>query len=176
MKKFKAGDNVLLKAIVVEVDPLGGKTCIITTTSSSGKLYTNMDDLLHIDEQYNRGGNDAWEIVKKICLPVSEGGFSSSEIREIFGCSSLDEIFRNYTFREAKEKSSKLEEEKIIPECGSIVERGDGVRGIVTGIKNSTLSIVWSNGRTGEYNKDSVKKTDIELDVSCLFNVLKTLQ
>ena len=82
-------------------------------------------------EGYDRGLNDCWEMVKRIALSISNGGFSTCELFDIFGDSSLDVLIDN-TPQEALAKiraweEKKTEEERKKQEEAEKIQIGDVV-------------------------------------------------
>ena len=72
-----------------------------------------------LNEKYERGVNDAWEIAKEFCK------ISYDESMDIFGTDSVDQIIKKYTLLEIKDKISshntkKDEENKI--HVGDVVQ------------------------------------------------------
>ena len=69
-----------------------------------------------IDEAYQRGlkdgRNETWEAAKKIALYHDEGGTSILDLTEIFGCFTIQQVFRRYTVSETLEKLKAYEEKK----------------------------------------------------------------
>lgn len=45
-----------------------------------------------------------WEYVKKIVLNSNDGGISISELNKIFGCYTIQYVFKNYTLQQIIEK------------------------------------------------------------------------
>ena len=65
-------------------------------------------------EQYNRGREDAWQLVRKLLLETFQGGFGCDEQREIFGCDwRLAEVVRKHkTYSEVIAKVEAYEKKK----------------------------------------------------------------
>ena len=107
-----------------------------------------------------KGRNEAWEIVRKIILPPSEGGLSSEELREIFGYDIFREIFRIYNVDEAIDRIKEYEErfkigDEIIKDCSE----GIILKGIVTRIEGDSVYIMWSDGSSGSAPKKYLNET-----------------
>lgn len=66
-------------------------------------------------EAYQRGvedgQNETWETAKKVALCAGEGGLSIEELDEIFGCSTLQQVFRRYSAQQTIEKLKKADDE-----------------------------------------------------------------
>lgn len=71
-------------------------------------------------EEYERGANDVWELLKKIILPVSESGLSQSEVDDIYDTISTSDVLRRNTALEALKKFKEYEERNKL-------KRGDAV-------------------------------------------------
>ena len=69
-----------------------------------------------IDEAYQRGvedgRNETWEAAKKVSLYVDESGLSVEELDEIFGCATLQQVFRRYSAQQTIEKLKAYEEKQ----------------------------------------------------------------
>ena len=78
------------------------------------------------DGEYERGLKDAWELAKKIVLPVYNDGYTPIDLKEIFDSSSHNTIMYSLTPQEAlakvKEYEKKKEEEAAKPKLGDVVE------------------------------------------------------
>ena len=64
------------------------------------------------NEYIEQGRNEAWEAVKKLYLPVDEGGLPYAEIKKIFGDLSWFQIITNFSASEVVEKLHAYEEQK----------------------------------------------------------------
>lgn len=81
-----------------------------------------------VEQAYNQGAEDAWELARKVCVYKSEGGYTSGELMDIFETGSLVVIFDNFTAVEAMAKVKEYEERKKKEEKESQrFERGDAV-------------------------------------------------
>ena len=77
---------------------------------------------------YEQGLEEAWEIASKIAARgVSEGGYSISDVDEIFGKDrpSFTDILRTINIHEVKAKIDAWEAEKNKPKLGDVVEIDD---------------------------------------------------
>ena len=114
--------------------------------------------------EYERGLNEAWEIVRKIM------DMNPSELGELMGADTAFEsdIINKYSASEAIAKVKEYEEKQ--KQADDEIKVGDEVtlgftKGIVTriGIKDHSVDILWRDGSTGEWNKDNfdreVRKT-----------------
>jgi len=123
--------------------------CMSEAEDLAYKLYSPK-----IDEAYQRGLNDAWDVAKKISI-------MDSPIRdEIFGLVVTSNIIDENSASEAIEKIQQYgrEQEKI--KVGNEVN-GKGGRGIITKISDDGdhFNVMWENGSTGYYMREDFKKT-----------------
>lgn len=78
-----------------------------------GKADTPFTDTEEAEKKaYNRGLNEAWEVVRKIIEDVVDGGYSSDVLREIFGVSTVQTIFKLNTAPEAIAKIKAYEDKQ----------------------------------------------------------------
>ena len=122
--------------------------CMSEAEDLAYKLYSPK-----IDEAYQRGLNDAWDVARKI--------FSmDGEVREtlLHNCFFKD-IIENISASEAVKKIRQYEKQEEI-KVGNEVD-GEGGRGIITKISNDGdhFNIMWENGSTGYYMIEDFKKT-----------------
>ena len=76
------------------------------------------DDLLN--QGYNKGLNDAWELVKKIVLKAEKGGLNYNDFKNIFGVGDYVSVLEEFTPQEALAKLKAYEEAQKI-KLGEIV-------------------------------------------------------
>ena len=78
-----------------------------------GKADTPFTDTKEAeDKAYNRGLNDAWEVIKKITKDDSVGGYSIEMMQELFGQTCVYDITHNYTPEEAIAKIKEYEDKQ----------------------------------------------------------------
>ena len=82
------------------------------------------------DDGYQKGLDDAWEMMKGVCLPPYEGGMELYEVIECFGKGLLKDILRNNSASEAKSKydewKAKKEQEEQIHVGDVVVSKNTG--------------------------------------------------
>ena len=95
---------------------------------------------------YNRGLDETWEAVRKIIEDVVDGGYSSDVLREIFGVSTVQSIFKLNT---ASETIAKIKEYEDKQKQDAEIKVGDEVysdafddKGIVTHITADKVACV----------------------------------
>lgn len=99
-----------------------------------------------VEHDYNRGAADAWALARKICVYLTDGGYTSGELMDIFGTGALVVIFDNFTAAEAMTKVKEYEErKKKEEEEAQRFERGDVVE-VVRGLGDSCTGIFLSDG------------------------------
>ena len=76
-----------------------------------------------IEAAYQRGLDDAWKCMEKICAEVIDGGLDSNTLKQIFGTAIIVNIFKTNSASEAmaklKEYEEKQPEEKTDKSCES---------------------------------------------------------
>lgn len=78
-----------------------------------GKADTPFTDTEEAEKKaYNRGLNDAWEVIKKITKDDSVGGYSIEMMQELFGQTCVYDITHNYTPEEAIAKIREYEDKQ----------------------------------------------------------------
>ena len=86
---------------------------VVTTAATNNK------------KTYEQGLEEAWDIARKIAvLEAYEGGYSISDVNEIFGKNipEYDDILRNMSIHDVKAKVDAWEAEKTKPKLGDVVE------------------------------------------------------
>lgn len=95
-----------------------------------------------VDEAYDRGLQDMWEIMYAVSGDINKGGLTLDECRVIFGWSNMSGIVEHLTYseivnkyKEYKEKIDKVEEkESQTFKRGDIIQYDMGRGGIFEGI------------------------------------------
>lgn len=97
----------------------------------------------HIEEReredgdlYQKGLEDAWDMMREICLPPYDGGMEIDEVIECFGKVLLKDIIRNNSATEAK---AKFDAWKAKKEQDEQIREGDVVVSLTTGIEYIVL-------------------------------------
>lgn len=122
------------------------------------------------EQEFNRGGNEAWELARKItCQPIN-GGFNRSEFEKIFGYGYISDIFEKYTYTEAAAKVAewKKTKTKILVKAGDVLEYiyDSNVKCIVTNLyPNNRAYLVFDDGTAGMNELDNFKKTGRHIDI-----------
>ena len=76
-----------------------------------------------VEEAYNKGLEDAWELIKKITVnDYRKGGYDSEEVQRIFGTENLFYILKHHTPQEALAKLEAYEKEQTEIKVGDVVQ------------------------------------------------------
>lgn len=106
---------------------------------------------------YEDGLAEAWNLAKKMFLYPHEGGYSSTELEEIFG---RTEHLWELSPQEAAAKIAEWEDRYEFRK-GDQVKHDDGVLGVIMKVKQSKnpYYVWWGDGRTSHETKESITKT-----------------
>lgn len=109
------------------------------------------------DEAYKKGIDEAWEFARKITSNESHGGYSITEMCEIFGCLNISKIFEDNSYTKALAKlrdyEARKKTETEIIKVGDEVSDGKFV-GVVTRIESTALHVVMSDGSSSAWGFD----------------------
>jgi hypothetical protein len=161
MSEYNVGDKVYLECEVVNKD-MSDNTYQLKYMNWHGvkNVKTNhvTDDVLHTpDDDYNKGLNDAWELAKKIILPSHMGGYTTDELKNIFGKNTSISAISDFTPQEALAKVKKYEEHNVI-KVGDVVRLiGCCVEGIVTRVDSRNIYRLFKDGSTTKEALEDVK-------------------
>ena len=121
------------------------------------------------DEGYQDGLNDAWELAKKIILPMEcHEVFTGEDLNDIFGMSGYKNVMSTFSASEALAKFQEYEEARKKAEAeikvGDEVIVPNGKRCVVTGFNrgdNKWILCIDENGDCGPnyHEKTDLKKT-----------------
>ena len=132
------------------------------------------------DEAYQRGLDDAWEAARKIVLSPDEGGTSLPDLFAMFGNGPMQAVFRNYSATQAiaklkdhEEKRKADDEIKVGDEVKRKLASENDSRGIVTKEWGDIYYIMWSDGSSGKWYKDSIVKTGRHFDIKGFLEAMK---
>lgn len=128
-------------------------------------------------EAYNKGLNDAWELVRKLTVyNYREGGYDSEEIHRIYGTGNLFQIFKNYTLQEVLAKLETYEKKQ------AMFTRGDVVEFIATNDMGIYIG-QWISGKHSvvfddcdvpqEVKTEEIRKTGKHIDIQKILDELK---
>lgn len=120
-----------------------------------------------IDDAYNRGLNDAWELVRRIENTPEDGGLTNLQIEQIFGtCYPPHELYKTFDVEEVKAGIEKFDEKQ---KEDAEIKVGDEARdtlnklGVVTQVlpDNEVCNVCWMqyNGHPYSMPKKNLTKT-----------------
>lgn len=174
MSEFKSGDKVLAEVCVVGVARVQGEKRYIVTDNDkyAAETLAIKKDKVHIipTKTYEDGLREAWDMAKRIVFYEKRGGFSTSQLEEIFGTSDFDDILDNHTAQEAVAKIAEWEKMRE-------VQVGDVVRdlfkdrtAVVSYVYNydSKCYVIFGDGSGGKYEKKDFVKTGRTIDITAL--------
>lgn len=155
---YKVGDEVYVKAKVVEVDD----AYVRIRTEGYGERTFTVNFAGLNPKTYTQGLSDAWELAKKILYGNDE------QLIEIFG-SCIDKIYFDltckreiincYTPQEALAKIEAYEKEKEIKVNDIVKVKGESGFGIVTAVCSGLAYILWKDGSSGDYELSELEST-----------------
>lgn len=164
--KYKAGDEVLIKAEITDIS-LNSERPYFVAPDVYSMNWVSEEKIIPADKTYSDGLKDAWEMAKKIVGYTCYDGYSMEELKIIFGEWQNAVIFRNNTVEEALAKIEAYEKEKEI-KVGDVV-KGISTDGIVTRLSNNdTFYVMWEDGSSGRHNINDLKKTGKHIDIESL--------
>ena len=123
-----------------------------------------------IEQAFDRGCNEAWELARKIVLPQSQGGMNDEDYMKVFGSGvSAPYIMNNYTYPEAAAKVAEWEKAKEEIKVGDVYRSEVGnyfaIR-TTDGEKGVAKILFMSNGEiTPDYIKSYCTKTGRHIDI-----------
>ena len=126
-----------------------------------------LEDIIEneINEAYDKGLNDAWELIKKLTVnDYRKDGYDSDELQRIFGTENLFCILKKYTPQEALSKLEAYEKEQAEIKVGDVVEV-NGYKFLVTTVANDHINLIDSKGIT-TWTTSTCKKTGKHIDIS----------
>ena len=129
----------------------------------------NGNVIWEIEQAFDRGCNEAWELARKIVLPQSQGGMNDEDYIEAFGGGvSASYIMNNYTYSEAAAKAAEWEKGKEEVKVGDVLEdiADRSVKCVATSLyPNDMAYLVFSDGSAGMNDLDHFKKTGRHIDI-----------
>lgn len=158
--KYNIGDEVLVKGSIVKIECEEYDACPVAVGFDKGRSeWYAEEELIPADKTYSQGLADAWELAKKLVLSKEKGGYSATEVGEIFGM-SVFQILERLSVEEAIAKIEAYKREKEI-KVGSIVKVTDeGGEGIVTAICTTRIAyVLWKDGSCGDYELSELEAT-----------------
>jgi hypothetical protein len=138
------------------------------------KLY----DEEALDKARHAGVDAAWNLARKIICSPANGGYSVSELHDIFGSCLASDCIRNYSCREVAEKINEWEEKKANTiHVGDVLLSPANTKALVTCIIPGYIYLVYSDGSCNRVPLENInelyKKTGQSFDPSALLDKLK---
>ncbi len=132
-----------------------------------------------LDEARTAGQNEAWELARKIVKSSLDGGYTSQEINDIFGCG---DPLGALTYKAAAEKADAWEEEHRMLEVGTVVKVIDeksvfcGRRGVIIDtadtITGPAYEVAFRNGQSRMMRHGEVERVAL-YDLGPLFALME---
>lgn len=170
MSDFKVGDKVYLECKVTHKDASDNTYQIRYKNWHDNELPTDFvkNDVLHsVNEPYNQGLNDAWELAKKIVLPDHLGGYTVDELKDIFGKNTFASLMNTFSPQEALAKVKAYEEHNEIKVGDVVRSKGCNVEGIITKISEIKIYRLFKDGSCDSIStkvKEDLDKTGKHFD------------
>ena len=175
MMKYKAGDEVLVKAVindicVGEVHPYEVKAADNPGCGSSVRvIYVREEDVLPVPDMT---AEETWELARRI-VGCREHGLEETKRREIFSRDDAFDVFNLFTEHEAKARIEAWEAEKEI-KVGDVITPKEGhyragEYGLVVCINSfNQIGVNYPGNDYTLYEKCHVKKTGQHIDIEGL--------
>jgi len=122
------------------------------------------------ENAYNKGLNDAWELVKRIIGIVDKENHElipARELTKIYGSNDLLDIFA-FTPQEALAKLKAYEEAQNKAVVGDVIKDNYDDKAVVLDETESYYSVFTQSGCVEEWNKAICKKTGKHIDISSI--------
>jgi hypothetical protein len=128
-----------------------------------------------IDDAYNRGLENAWDVARKLAVETDDGGVSISDLYKIFGTESMCTIMKNNTVYDAIDKLKAYEDKQ---KDDGHIKVGDEVQapcGIatVTSVEDDFVHYLYSDGDVGCIGPHSLKKTGKHYDIQSILEAMR---
>ena len=183
--KYKVGDKFLIEIEEVyetglpfsspdELFKVKGFNSLVFDKNGLDKLEKIDDNHVRAEtvseiltEKYEQGLNDAWELARKIAVNHVDGGYSISELRDIFGIKSITNIICDLTAKEAILKVKEYENKEQEIKVGDVVENS-GIEAIVTAVYPKGFNIICKDGSGTIWEKKQCENTGKHIDISSI--------
>lgn len=149
--------------------------CNVTETQAHDDAYKQGLEQGKAQEQAR-----IWECIKKIVLNHEDGGICISELNKIFGCYTIQYVFKNYTLQQIIEKLEAYEEEQKvnieIKVGDEVINNSTGSKGILLEpeTKDMLATVIIPSQRWRTYNSrySNLTKTGKHYDIEDLLKVM----
>lgn len=159
--KYKVGDKFVVEILGVDSNLSSPyETALSRFTECQLRCIPQLVNGVDMDS-YNKGAEDAWELMKLINANYDKGGLKLTELREIFGTHNINNIFVENTYKEAKAKFDAWNETEEEIKAGDVVYATNAKysNGIVSRAAESWCTVIWDDGSCGEWEKSNLTKT-----------------
>jgi hypothetical protein len=113
------------------------------------------------EEAYNKGLNDAWELISKVF------SLNRTERKKAFGCEEIRTVVDCFDVKEVLNMLEAYEKEQAEIKVGDVVVGiSDDTKGVVAKVNEDTIYILFRDGSAGEHKKEKNKKTGKHIDIS----------
>lgn len=159
--KYKVGDKFIVEILGVDSNLSAPyDTALSRFTECQLRCIPQLVNGVDMDS-YNKGAEDAWELMKLINVNYDKGGLKLTELQEVFGTHNINNIFVENTYQEAKAKLDAWEKAKEEIKVGDLVyvtnsKRGNG---IVSRIDRDWCTVIWVDGSSGKWHINELAKT-----------------
>lgn len=149
--KFKKDTLVMVAARTVEDVEDYDDACLLRAKSEDDyddeTFWADTQDVYPFEcGTYHDGFMTAWEVAMKIKSSPSEGGFTSSELYEMFGERNIDEILKMFTPRQIARKFEIWQHTSKLHACDVVWCDLDHKGIILTVLANNRYSILRDDG------------------------------
>lgn len=104
----------------------------------------SLDVKMRVEGAYEKSLNDAWDCAKKIVCDKSQNGYSLYTLKEIFGTTSISDIFSNFSPSEAITRIKEYEEKQ--KQADNEIKVGDEVYIVMENYPSVVTCIFSENG------------------------------
>lgn len=161
MGKYNIGDKVYLEGKISEHDESDNTYCVDYSDywkRSQTSCWIKEEVLHTMDDAYNKGLNDAWELARKIVLLERDGGYSTQELKRILGYGGYESVLKAFTPQEAL---AKVKEYKDKIKVGDVIRlKGNTHEAIVTRANVIDIYYLFRDGSCGRfYAEKDLEKT-----------------
>ena len=134
----------------------------------------SLDVKQRVEGAYQRGLDEAWECARKVALNPNENGLSVEELDEIFGCATIQQVFRRYTVSEviAKLKAYEEKAENDIRVGDEVIDE-DGEKFWVTKIHNGIAEGIMANGEVTCTYLNVTEQTGRHVDINKILEEMR---
>lgn len=170
--KYKVGDEVLIKAKIIEINQTEFPCLPYTVMVISEKQYEGIEmgstTIRGINEDViaHMTAEEAWEIARKILK------MNCTEAYEVFGTAHVGNIFQHNSIQEAKAKIKAWEAKEEIKVGDVVFHPGTNKSCVVTNVNNN--GYMHMTDKDGVYHicsdKTCLKKTGQHIDIQSVLN------